>query len=407
MTPAGSVVPATPAPSTDPAALYASIERQVETIRGLAPKRLVTPVLLDEAGLRAELQAHSAEDNPPAATAREQRLLKALGVLAPDADLAAVMNAFLSGQIAGFYRPKDGHLYVVSRSGAIGAAERTTFAHEYTHALQDQSFPLLQQLDGAGTAPRNGDRDLARLAIIEGDATLAMTVWAQDHLSPLELLDLLRSSFDPAQQAALAAMPPFLRDTVLFPYQAGLQFAMGLQLSGGWPAVNAAFTAPPASTEQVLHPDRYASHEAPVVVTLPTDLATRMGPGWTLDSEDTLGELRIRAWLAAVGDSGVPVGSGASPTPGSLAAASSAADGWGGDRVATLRGPGGAWALVLRTTWDTDRDAQEFANAVSAALAPGGRHGRLAAGASPREEWLVLAPSAELVLAAERAATGR
>ena len=387
--------------------MYASIERQVETIRGLAPKRPVAPVLLDEAGLRAELQAHSAEDNPPAATAREERLLKALGVLAPDADLAATMNAFLSGQVAGFYRPKDGQLYVVSRSGAVGAAERTTFAHEYTHALQDQAFPLLQQLDGAGTAPRNGDRDLARLALIEGDATLAMTLWAQDHLSPLELLDLLRSSFDPAQQAALAAMPPFLRDTALFPYQAGLQFAMGLELSGGWPAVNAAFTAPPASTEQVLHPDRYATHEGPVTVTLPADLATRMGPGWTLDSEDTLGELRIRAWMVAVGGGGVPAGSGSSAVPGSLAAAaSSAADGWGGDRVAMLKGPAGAWVLVLRTTWDTDRDALEFANAVSAVLAPGGRHGRLAAGASPREEWLVLASSPDLVAAAERAATG-
>ena len=137
-------------------------------------------------------------------------------------------------------------------------------------------------------------------------------------------------------------------------------------------------------------------------MTLPADLASRMGPGWTLDTDDTLGELRIRAWLAAVGGAGAAA-------PGTSAAVVSpavAADGWGGDRVAVLRGPAGAWALVLRTVWDTDRDALEFANAVSAILASGARHGRLAGGASSREEWLALASSDELAAAAARAAAG-
>jgi hypothetical protein len=338
--------------SAERTALYRSIERDVEVLRQLSPKRPVDPVLLDEAGLRAELQLHSEEDNPPAELARQERLLKALGLLPGDASLRSIMNAFLAGQIAGFYRPKDGQLYVVSRSGAIGGVERTTFAHEYTHALQDQNFALLQQLEVA-SGPKNGDRDLAQLALVEGDATLVMTLWAQNHLSPLDLLDLLRSSFDPAQQAALAAMPPFLRDTVLFPYQAGLQFVMSLQIQRGWRAVDDALGSAPESTEQVLHPDKFTAREPPIVVAMPAVL-DRLRPGWSVGVEDTLGEYQLRAWLAA---RGVPPQT-----------AAKAAAGWGGDRVAIFQGPGDRWLLVLVTAWDTPQDSVEFEAAARTAV---------------------------------------
>jgi hypothetical protein len=354
-------LPPTPTPAPTPlssaaqAAIYAGIEHDVEGIRGLAPTRSVTPTLLDDAALRAELAAHATEDQPPAEVARQERLLKALGVLKPDADLAAILRSFLEGQVAGFYRPSDGHLYVVSRAGAIGAIERTTFAHEYTHALQDQHFPLLQDLGKPAPDGLNGDRDLARLALIEGDATLVMTLWAQDHLSPLDLLSLLRSSLDPAQQAALDQMPPFLRDQALFPYQAGLQFALTRQSTGGWRAVDAAYAALPESSEQILHATLYAAHEAPIRVTLPADLPAKLGPGWTEQPEDTLGEFQLRAWLTALG---IPAQQ-----------AATAADGWGGDRLSLLEGPGNRWLLTLVTRWDTERDALDFRKAADAAVA--------------------------------------
>ena len=396
--------------------MYAAVERDVEAIRHLSPKRPVNPVLLDDAGLRTQLDAHSAEDNPPAVLARQGRLLKALGILPADADLGAIMHAFQAGQIAGFYRPSDGQLYVVSRGGGLGAAERTTFAHEYTHALQDQNFALLQQVGAASGGPLNGDRDLARLALIEGDATLVMTLWAQDHLSALDLVGMLQSSLDPAQQAALAAMPPFLRDSALFPYTAGVTLATSLETNGGWPAVDAAFRAPPESTEQVLHPEKYAAHEPPETETLPADLAAQMGAGWTVDAEDTLGEFQIRTWLMAAGASrptpasAVPGTSAATATSAvtgiSAASARTAAEGWGGDRVALLAGPNGGWALALRTIWDTDRDALEFSNAAAIVAGAPGRNGLVAPGVWPREVWVFLASSPDFVPLIERAATG-
>jgi hypothetical protein len=37
-----------------------------------------------------------------------------------------------------------------------------------------------------------------------------------------------------------------------------------------------------------------------------------------------------------------------------------AAAGWGGDRLMSLDGPGGAWAVIWQTDWDSRADAKEF-----------------------------------------------
>ena len=54
--------------------------------------------------------------------------------------------------------------------------------------------------------------------------------------------------------------------------------------TGGWPAVDKAFARPPATTEQVMHYDKYVANEAPVALTVPDGLADRMGTGWSVGS---------------------------------------------------------------------------------------------------------------------------
>ena len=99
-------------------------------------------------------------------------------------------------------------------------------------------------------------------------------------------------------------MPPVLRESLLFPYTGGLTFTQRLHGAGGWEAVNDAFAKPPASTEQILHPEKYDSGEAPLEVDLPDDLAARMGAGWKVGLEDTLGEFQLKVWLAETAGDG-------------------------------------------------------------------------------------------------------
>ena len=89
-------------------------------------------------------------------------------------------------------------------------------------------------------------------------------------------------------------------------------------------------------------------------MTLPADLATRLGTGWSVPLQDTFGEFQLGIWLREAG-----VASGD---------ATAAAAGWGGDRLAVVEGPDGAWGVVIDTVWDTEKDATEFADAANAAV---------------------------------------
>jgi hypothetical protein len=130
-------------------------------------------------------------------------------------------------------------------------------------------------------------------------------------------------------------------------------------------AVDALWNEPPASTEQVLHPEKYDACEAPIPVDAAA-LPTLAGFGRP-SASDVLGEWAIRTWLGAT-------------LPAEIAAR--AAAGWGGDRVgiytpqATAPAPtdGGAAApagapLAWLTVWDGPAEADDFARAAAQRLA--------------------------------------
>ena len=361
-TPTASVASPAPSASVDTAALYKQIENQVVALRGLKPKSEVKPEVIDSAELRTRVTTSFKEDNPADVVSANERLLKGLGLFPKDKSLASLYVDLLASQVAGFYDPKAKQLFVLSKSGSLGPVERVTFSHEFTHALQDQNFNLSSfDLDAVGQS----DRSLARLSLIEGDATALMTDWAQQNLTPDELVEMVRQSLDPESMKVLEQMPPILRETLGFPYDTGLRLVLGLRARGGWTTVNAAFKRPPASTEQVIHPEKYDSAEAPVAIDIPRDVATRMGAGWKISMQDTLGEFQLAIWLRQ-GVTRVPL-------------ANQAAAGWGGDRVALLDGPNGAWAIALLTTWDNANEASEFADAAGQTVTSLGTPGTVSA----------------------------
>ncbi len=359
--PSGSAPSATPSEGVDPKTVYATIEAQVQELRGLTAKNPVDPKLLDEATLKTNLAASFARDNPPELVAATQRLYELLGLVPPGTSLKDLYLKLLGSQVAGYYDSDTKELSVVSRSGVLGATEKVTFAHEFDHALQDQTFGLKNlQLDAVGQS----DQGLARLAVPEGDATVVMSLWAQN-LSGAEIVQMLKDAQDPEQTKVFAQMPEILRDNLTFPYLSGQTMIMAAQAKGGWAAVDALYTHPPASTEQVLHLEKLASGEAPIAVSFPKDLAARLGTGWSVDMTDTLGEFDLDVWLKAAGKIDDAI-------------ATEAAIGWGGDRVVLVTS-GDRAGVVLDTRWDSAKDATEFAAAAQSALAAIGGHGALIA----------------------------
>jgi hypothetical protein len=129
--------------------------------------------------------------------------------------------------------------------------------------------------------------------------------------------------------------------------------------SGDFSTLDASFRAPPLSTEQILHPEKYLSARPDWPVRLDLDArataldgavgVTEGGPG-VVDT-NTLGEAGIR-WLLETMPS----------TP--RATVARAAEGWDGDRYRVWREDAavfGAWT----TTWDRAADAREFRDAIT------------------------------------------
>jgi hypothetical protein len=355
-------------------AIYDAVESQVVAIRGLQPKKAVDRQLIDRSQLRTMLTQEFDQDTPPAYVAATERLYKSLGLIPADASLRTISLDLLSGGVAAFYRHDQGKLYVVSTTGQPGPVERFYFSHEYDHALQDQNSTIFKDFD---KVLDQSDQLLARQAIYEGDATLLMSQWAAANLNQSELLELLKATADPTAQEAIAKAPAILRDTLTFPYTTGLAYVQNVQSAGGWPAVNAYFTKMPTSTEQILHPEKYLAGEAPIAVTIPADLATQLGSGWSVPLKDTFGELQIGIWLRADGVAD--------------ADAKAAAAGWGGDRLAVMDGPNGTWAMAMHTVWDTTTDATQFEKAATTALAKAAGSAQVLPGSGGTTRWVVVA----------------
>jgi hypothetical protein len=340
---------ATPAP--DPIEVYRSIASDVIAIRGLEPATSIDPKIIDPATLQANITAEFDKSNPAGQIRITERVYQALGLFPTNASLRDVYLALQGSQVIGYYDPTVDELFIVSRSGSLGPTERVTYAHEFTHQLQDGRFDL--ESLGLDTHPDEGDRNLAVLGLVEGDAVSVQTRWMTSHLSPADLTEIAAEAADPALLQVMADTPAILLETSLFPYTAGAAFVNQRLADGGYAAVNAVFGELPESTEQLIHPEKYADHEHPIAVSLPADLATRFGGAAGLDAQDTLGELQLRVWLKELGVAGD--------------VARVAAAGWGGDRVGLLHTQAGD-VLVLSTAWDSLADAAEFKDAAAVAL---------------------------------------
>jgi tetratricopeptide (TPR) repeat protein len=267
----------------------------------------------------------------------DDSVLTLLGIIGQEVDLETLLTDLYAEQVAGFYDPEEKAFYLVEE-GEQSAKDQMVIAHEYVHALQDQHFGL-EELDREHL---DSDQRQAFEALVEGDATLGMLLYASEHIALFDLLGAI-SSASGLESEVLESSPDFIQEIEMFPYEGGLGFVTALYDSGGWEAVNEAYDNPPQSTEQILHPERYREEDRPETVDVP-ELAP--GSDWQVLDSDVMGELALGLALAE------------HMAPG---AASVAAEGWGGDRYALLeQATTGAQVLLMHTYWDDQDEADEF-----------------------------------------------
>ncbi|HNP86976.1 MAG TPA: hypothetical protein PKK78_12600 [Kouleothrix sp.] len=343
-----------------------TINGQVTPLRNLTPTSTVPRTFMNHDQLRTYFTDLLDKEWPPEAEAREQAILRALDMSGGDGNLRQAQIDSMVKNILGFYDQRTKQLVVVTNRATMGVRDRVTYAHEFTHSLQDQHYDLtalFAQTEG------NADAQLALKGLVEGDATLTMSLYARNNLSDLDIANYQLEEIASIDLSGLTFGPvgPQVESATYFPYREGTSFVALLYQQGGWKAVNAAFARPPRSTEQVLHPDRYLAGDAPVAVQLPA-----LAPaGWRVLAEDTLGELYMRIYL----ERGM-----------SFDEAAYACTGWGGDRYQVLGDDQGHVALALSTVWDTAAAAQRFADAAGVLVSQLG-NASLAESAAQQTRW--------------------
>jgi hypothetical protein len=315
------------------------IERRVEALRGHVFRKRLAANVVTGAQARAAGLADLDRVEPPSAQESDQTLLRMLGLIPDYANLRKIQASILQDQVAGYYDPYTGRLALVRDAAAASPAiAEITLAHELTHALDDQSFGIHDV--GSGT----NDRELAYTALLEGDATLIMSRYAQRYISGTGLLGAALS----AGSGSTAYLPPYIQSSLEFPYLSGEAFIAALyEVARGWKLVDFALKRrPPVSTEQVIHPLKYEANERPLRVTMNMEPVL---PGYRRSLSGSLGEFVTEQVLER---HGVP-----------HTEAERAAAGWGGDRY-ELWGEEPDSVLVVRWRWDTRRDAAEFETAL-------------------------------------------
>ena len=336
-----------------PAALLAAaraVSREVAAIRRLEWLRPVDFQVSDRATIRRFAQASLDREMSPDQWAAYQALFQHCGLLPAGVELRDLVVRLYAEQVAGYYEPARKTFYLADWLPRL--IQRAVVAHEATHALQDQHYDLVGWM--AKVAPTE-DGALARAAVIEGDAMVAMLAYLLGPMGarPEGLPDvgqLLAGEAGAVGQGfpTFAAAPPALQRLFLFPYVEGSAFVQAGLRHGGWPAIDALYADPPASTEQILHPERYwDERDPPRAAELPAGMP---GAPWISGS---WGEFGIQIILAAA--------------LADTAAVLDAARGWDGDRYALFRRDGAPPALAWTLLWDTPADAERFVRAYSQA----------------------------------------
>ncbi len=352
---AGQATSAASSPEKHTAALEAleqvdALLQQAGQITGLSVQHPVKSGIVTKEQIQSYIQQHLKDDSTSQQMRAQEVALKQFGLLPADFELKAFLVKLLTEQATAYYDHQRKQFYIADWTPL--PVLRPAMIHELTHALQDQQVGLEQFLQQDGL---NQDEQMARVAVVEGSGMLAMTEYLLSRRDPEELQAMV-ASLDLKQFAVFQEAPPYLRESLLFPYTAGAQYMRWLVQKKGKAAYTAALENPPRSTAEVLHPGPTVSPaedlEPPGVSSLPA--------GYKLLDSNVFGELEVRVLLRQYIDEETAYR--LAPT-------------WRGFRYAVYENQARSDAfLVHRSRWADAASATDFADAYRKVLAAKGEN---------------------------------
>ncbi len=272
---------------------------------------------------------------------RENLFVRLMGFVQEPVDLKAIKKKLLRESAGGLYDQNKGELLILLDYGDLNMISALVVVHELRRATQDQYIGIGKKKGGLGDID---DRSLAVSAALEGDATFTMVHYSRKFSSIPLAVDLLTSynsdalmSFSPISNSTILHQATgFIKHFLMMPYIEGLKFVDLLYKKKKWKAVNNALGEIPASSEQVLHPEKYLKKESPVRVPV-----NYKPDGYKLYHSGVLGEYFSNVLVMEedrYNDHAV---------------------GWGGDAFELYR-KGDSYFLIYKSSWDHQKFASYF-----------------------------------------------
>lgn len=345
---------------------------RVEHVRQLEFQKTVPVTVINRSTYREQYTGGDANYSQSFRTFDNVKF-ETLFLIGEDRDSLSVQNTNRGSNVLGFYSPANDTIVVVSESDQPQLRDELTLAHELTHALQDQQFDL--------TRYDRPTREIynAYNGLFEGDSHYIEQQYRTRCQGEWECVSVPTEG---GQQGGGGDLHFGVYILNFFPYSDGPGFVSYHQTRGGWDRVNAMYDDPPASSEQVIHPEKYGE-DAPTNVSL-EDSNTG---NWSRVRPDAPNPNQLRPAYASFGQSGMVamfaytmyddanrsrviepneflnLEGGQINSTDPLNYAIDYADGWDGDRLHIYDTPGddNETAYVWRSVWDSPAEAEEFA----------------------------------------------
>lgn len=322
---------------------------------GFVKKRPIRVEVIGREGWKAWLDEQIRENVKPEEIRAEELTLKKFGLIPKDYDLRAATVDLLGEQAAAVYDHRKKRLLFVE--GGPELMRELVLVHELAHALADQSFDLTRFLE---KAPKTDEAQLARMAVVEGQATWLMYdsqlsrmgMSLDGNSEALKMIASAGSNLAAGMFPVFEKAPLYLRETLLFPYTAGLVFQQAAIERLGKRAFSEVMARPPATAREILHPEIWLSGWKAEEAPLPR--IERQGEYRTLN-EGSVGELDWRILLEQYAG---------------RAEALALAPGWRGGRFDLLEHKkDGRLVLRFAATWADEETSKNFVRLYEKVLA--------------------------------------
>jgi hypothetical protein len=331
---------------------------KAEKIRGLKRLKSVPCHIHSKTQVEAFIRETIKKKIPPQKLENEEIVFKAIGLIPASFSYKNDLIDLYLSQLGGYYDPDRDHFVMAGWMPEM--MQPMIAAHELTHALQDQYFNLNTFLD---EKKQTTDQQLARMALVEGDATLVMLDYMRALTGQGGIINdsnvnslMMQNALGGVLTSSTTNIPQALQMLLLFPYTSGARFAHHyLRVGNGYQELNKLFKSPPQSTEEILHPEKYSSSTKEFSEIDESEIKNQIedGQNFKIIYSDTLGEFVISLLLGNFNQDKLK--------------AAQAAAGWGGDKIALLE-KGKSKKIVWITKWDTVEDRAQFIDAYSPAL---------------------------------------